>query len=680
MGNSDSTKTATAAPVLKQTGSLPLTRWRFHLGDEPEAWQRGFDDVGWESVRAPHDWAVSQPFDEANSSGVGYLPAGIGWYRTRFYLDEALRGEKVFLRFDGVYKNSQVWINGNYLGRRPNGYIGFEYDVTDFARFGDDDNQVSVKASHPDAADSRWYTGSGMTRIAYVVARPGVYVPWDGLFFHAEMKDGGADITIECALVNATDRRGSVSFALDGQVLGKGRYHVKPNGRSRLTIRHHIDSPRLWSPDHPELYTLAVSDGSRVRVGFRDARFDPDHGFFLNGEPMKIKGVCVHHDAGCLGAAVYREVWQRRLAKLKAMGCNAIRTSHNPHMPGLYDLCDEMGFLVMDEAFDEWELPKNKWTRGHNVYPPSHNGYYEDFPEWGERDLVDLVRRDRNHPSVVMWSVGNEVDYPNDPYAHPLFMEATGNNDANKPQREREYNPDKPDAGRLPVIAARLAAIVRREDPTRPVLFASALPELSTRIGMFDSLDMLAYNYKEELYDEDHARFPNLPILGSENSHSTDAWQAVLDREFVCGQFLWTGIDFLGETRGWPCHGSMAGNLTTAGFEKERYYERAALWSTDPPKPAPRPDTPITAATWSNTDAVQQIEVTLAADAMVSVSVSGGELLGLDSGDLSDNTPYTLHRRRSFEGRLVVYVIPVEEKASVLIRADGAGEVVVRLN
>ena len=216
----------------------------------------------------------------------------------------------------------------------------------------------------------------------------------------------------------------------------------------------------------------AALDRETIPVGIRAFRFDPEQGFFLNGAPMKIKGVCIHHDAGCLGAAVPEKVWIRRLEALKAMGCNAIRMSHNPHAPGLLDLCDRMGFLVMDEAFDEWEGPKNKWSTGHNVYPPKHDGYYTEFPEWGERDLKDMVRRDRNHPSVILWSIGNEIDYPNDPYCHPSFAAMTGNNDANKPAAERQYDPNKPNAERLAVLARRLAAWVKEVDATRPVTAA----------------------------------------------------------------------------------------------------------------------------------------------------------------------------------------------------------------
>ena len=263
------------------------------------------------------------------------------------------------------------------------------------------------------------------------------------------------------------------------------------------------------------------------------------------------------------------------------MGCNAIRMSHNPHMPELYELCDEMGFLAMDEAFDEWEGPKNKWWQGHNVYPPRNQGYYTNFPQWHRQDLTDMIRRDRNHPSIVMWSIGNEIDYPNDPYCHPSFSSMTGNNDANKPAQERQYNPLRPNAERLAVIARQLAGIVRETDSTRPVTLAAAFPELSAKLGFLDALDVAGYNYKEHLYEESHQAFPHLPFIGSENGHTLSAWKAVTDNEYISGQFLWTGIDYLGEAHGWPIHGSGAGLLTLAGFEKTGYYRRQSFWSEE---------------------------------------------------------------------------------------------------
>ena len=325
-----------------------------------------------------------------------------------------------------------------------------------------------------------------------------------------------------------------------------------------------------------------VKDERRVRFGIRTIRFDCDHGFFLNGRSMKLKGLCVHHDAGALGAAVPKAVWGRRLRRFKAAGCNAIRTAHNPPDPQLLDLCDELGLMVMDEAFDEWEGIKNKWWQGHNVYPPKRFGYGEDFPQWYRADLEGMVKRDRNHPSIVLWSIGNEIDYPNDPYVTPLFKEVLGNNDANKPQAERLYDVRKPDAGRLAVLARELTEIVHGVDTTRPVTSAMSFPELSTRTGYADALDASGYNYKEQFYAEDHARFPDRVIYGSENSHAPEAWHFVRDNEYICGQFLWTGIDFLGECRGWPVRISQAGMMDLAGFPKPLYYQRKALWSDEP--------------------------------------------------------------------------------------------------
>lgn len=550
--------------------------WLFHLGDAPGADYMGYDDRAWQRVSLPHDWAVSQPFSRDHSSGTGYLPGGIGVYRRHFLLPQDIAGKKVRVTFGGVYNHARVWINSNYLGSRAYGYSTFSYDISEFVRPGE--NVLTVRVSHTEAADSRWYTGSGIYRGVTLRVGDPVCFEENSIFITTKeiLPDGAARLSIRFRAPSAHEARFTVA----------GNSVVSASGAAELLL----PGASLWSPEHPHLYTLTcetlqngkVKDTEHIRFGVRTAVFDADKGFFLNGVSVKLKGVCVHHDAGALGAAVPPAVWRRRLNKLKVMGCNAIRTAHNPPDPALLDLCDELGFLVMDEAFDEWEGTKNKWWQGHNVYPPKRFGYAEDFPLWHRADLEAMVLRDRNHPSVILWSIGNEIDYPNDPYVTPLFGEVLGNNDNGKPAAERRYDDKKPDVSRLPKIAKELVAIVHALDDTRPVLSAMSFPELSTRTGFADTLDVWGYNYKESAYEADHARFPGRVIFGSENGHDPAGWRAVLAHEYIAGQFLWTGIDFLGECRGWPERISGAGALDLCGYEKPLYYQRKALWTKAP--------------------------------------------------------------------------------------------------
>lgn len=572
--------------------------WKFHLGDLGSAFDTTYDTSSWQEVTLPHDWSVTYPKDRRYSSGTGYVIGGIAWYKKHFTLTEVDSHMVHFLKFDGIYKNSQVWINGYYLGKRPYGYISFSYNVTDYLYFDGRENVISVRVSHEDIADSRWFTGSGIYRKVELISYDLAYPRENSIFFYSKnVTAEHADFVLEAHLTTpSVETNGTLSallFAPDGTLAARAdtECRLHKGAFSILYLHGNLEAPALWSPDTPSLYDLSVkvrqTDGAESeiytgKVGFRDIRFDPDKGFFLNGISTRLKGVCVHHDGGALGAAVTKNVWRRRLEKLKKMGANSIRMSHNPHMPELYDLCDEMGFMVIDEAFDEWEGFKNKWHQGHNVYPPKHQGYAEDFPQWYAADLTDLVCRDRNHPSIIMWSIGNEIDYPNDPYNHPSFATMTGNNDANKPSAEREYRPGRPNMERLTVLSKELCSLVEICDPTRPVSAALAFPELSTTLGYIDPMEVVGYNYKEQLYDEHHAKYPNKTFLGSENGHSYSAWKAVLDRPFIAGQFLWTGVDFLGECHGWPYHSSSAGLLTTAGFEKARYFERMSWWSDSP--------------------------------------------------------------------------------------------------
>jgi len=557
--------------------------WLFHLGDAREAYYMGFDDRAWRRVTLPHDWAVEHPFDPCWASGTGYLPGGTGWYRKHFFLSEEEAGRRVRVTFQGVYKHARVWINSNYLGEHAYGYTSFSFDLSEFVRPGE--NVLSVRVEHEEPADSRWYTGSGIDRHVILTVTDPVYLIDERLFaVPGAVLEDRALLQVHYAVENAD----AVRIRL---LTAEGKTAARKTARNEEgSLRLEIRDPHPWSPESPYLYILRaealeegkVRDRLDIPVGLRTIRFDPDHGFFLNERNLKLKGVCVHHDAGCLGAAVPKAVWRRRLLKLKEMGCNALRTAHNPPDPDLLDLCDELGFLVMDEAFDEWEGIKNKWWQGHNVYPPKHFGYGEDFPRWHREDLQSMVVRDRNHPCVILWSIGNEIDYPNDPYVTPLFREALGNNDANKPLAERIYDDRKPDAGRLAAVARELTKLVHELDQSRPVLSALSFPELSNRTGFADALDLSGYNYREHFYEEDHRKYPGRVLLGSENSHDPKAWRAVTEHEYISGQFLWTGVDFLGECRGWPVRISQAGALNLAGFEKPLFVQRRALWCSGP--------------------------------------------------------------------------------------------------
>lgn len=576
--------------------------WCFHLGELPESWQRNADESDFSPVTIPHDWSVQFPFSQEYSSGTGYVCGGIGWYRCHFRLPEDVKGKRIRLSFDGVYKHSRVWVNGYYKGFHAYGYTPFSYDITDDVSFGERDNIIAVRVDHPDLADSRWFTGSGIERPVSVSIEEPVHTAEYGVRFSAiKASREAASVSLSARICNDSEDTAATRVvfrlyrrqdAAAAPVLETSVHlTLDPHSSCRAEAKGIVPKPALWSPAHPSLYILrtsiAVNDepsytADSQLVGIRTFSFDPEKGFTINGHPDKLRGVCLHEDCGTLGNAFYKEVWYRRLTKIKAMGCNAIRMSHNPHAAGFYELCDELGFFVMDEAFDEWEGPKNKWSTGHNVYPPRHEGYYEDFPACHKTDLQAMIDRGFNHPSIILWSIGNEIDYPNDPYCHPLFREMTGNNDANKPAAERMYNPDRPNTERLVTLAAMLASEVKKFDRTRPVTLAAAFPELSAQLGFLNSLDVAGYNYKEHLYEESHRKFPQLPFLGSENGHGWEEWKVVRDRCYISGQFLWTGIDYLGETVGWPQRGSMAGLLDVAGFEKPGYWRRQSFWSAEP--------------------------------------------------------------------------------------------------
>jgi beta-galactosidase len=564
--------------------------WKFYKGDLPGGEKEAFSDASWKTVELPHDWSIEGPFSKEWASGTGFLPGGIGWYRKTFNLDNSNSAKKIFIYFDGVYKNSEVWLNGHSLGKRPNGFIPFQYELTQHLKKGT--NTIAVRVDHTKFADSRFYTGSGIYRNVYLITKNPVHIAQWGTRFTTPSvtnQKANAEVTVSVKNTGAS----SSNVRVEAQLLSRAT--VAATGNKNIVIAGTatkdaklsliVTTPKLWSDEQPNLYTLAVtvykdgkkSDEYSEKVGFRNFRFDANEGFFLNGVNKKMKGICIHHDAGALGAAVPREVWQRRLAKLKEVGCNAIRMSHYPHQDYLYELCDEMGFLVQDEAFDEWEEGKNKWIEGWNVGTPGRDGYSEHYKDWAETDVKDMIRRNKNHPSIIMWSIGNEIDYPNDPYTHEVL--STGRN----PQiYGKGYLPDHPPASRLGELSKQLVAAAKSIDTTRPITAALAGVVMSNTTSYPDNLDLVGYNYQEYRYAEDHKTFPNRIIYGSENGKGADAWTAVDTSKNIFAQFLWTGYDFIGEAGRWPSRSSGAGLIDLAGFPKPEFYARKALWVKEP--------------------------------------------------------------------------------------------------
>ncbi|MDR0658141.1 MAG: glycoside hydrolase family 2 protein [Mediterranea sp.] len=564
--------------------------WQFCPGDNPD------DKTVWQTVDLPHDWSVKQPLSPTYASCQGFLPGGIGWYRKDIHIppaethDDASR-QKVYLYFEGVYNRSEVFVNGKSVGSRPNGYISFAFDISGYIISGGK-NEILVRVDHSRDADSRWYTGSGIYRNVWLVTAGPVHIAQWGVQAVPSLNKNRGTLTVSVDIDNFTSGVVNLQvvnelFSADNKLVAKAAAKTGGLRIPSLTMKLPVKNPAVWNLETPNLYTLKTTvlqdgkiiDQTTTTTGFRTFTFDPDTGFGLNGENLKMKGVCLHHDAGALGATVPREVWKRRLQTLKEIGVNAIRTSHNPQAPDLYDLCDELGLLVLNEAYDEWEFPKNKWIAGWNVGTPGHQGTSDIFRDWGEKDLEDMVRRDRNHVSVFAWSIGNEVDYPNDPYSHPVL---DGNNDGFTQKMFGGYRPDAPKAERLGDIAGKLVAAVKRYDTSRPVTAGLAGVAMSNETGYPSSLDIHGYNYTESRYVSDHKTYPARVLFGSETRHDLAAWKSVTDNRHVFGQFLWTGIDYLGESGRYPSRGFYSGLVDFAGFIKPRGYFRKALWSEKP--------------------------------------------------------------------------------------------------
>jgi beta-galactosidase len=576
--------------------------WRFQKGEAEGAERADFDDKAWRRLDLPHDWAIEGPFDRKYGPERGALPFfGVGWYRKHFTLPASGRDRFYSIEFDGAMANARVWLNGHELGSRPYGYIGFSFDLTPHLRFGDDDNVLAVRLAPKDLS-SRWYPGAGIYRHVWLDVTGPVHVArWGTYVTTPRVSEERAVVRVRTDLRNRDNA--PVTVTLDTTALDAGGHEVaRVSGRQtiaagatgRVDSEFSIPHPERWDVDRPYLYRAVstVREGDRVldryvtTFGVRTIEFDASAVFRLNGRALRIQGVCLHHDLGALGTAVNRRAIERQLQTMKTMGANAIRTSHNPPAPELLDAADRLGMLVLDEAFDEWR--KTKVKNGHGTF----------FDEWGERDLRDMIRRDRNHPSVFLWSIGNES--------------------------LEQADPD----GRM--LARRLTAICHEEDPTRKVTAGFNQVENAIRNGLVDEVDIAGFNYGAPRYPGILAAHPGWIVLGTETASTVSSrgvyhlpieaykkhpslqitsydvvappWAYAPDVEFdaqdrlprVIGEFVWTGFDYLGEPtpyyawdeppddRDWPARSSYFGIVDTAGFPKDRYFLYQSRWSREP--------------------------------------------------------------------------------------------------
>jgi beta-galactosidase len=578
-----------AFPAAAQRQRLSMDPgWRFTLGDPAGAQQPGFDDHAWRRLDLPHDWSIEgTPHEDAPAGGRGgYFPTGTGWYRKAFRMPAGAAGRRASLEFDGVYMNSDVWLNGVHLGKRPYGYSSFAYDISSHLVAGV--NVVAVRVDNSAQPNSRWYSGSGIYRHVWLTLVEPVHVGHWGVYVTTPRADSAsADVVVRTHVENdlAAPRRTvlrSTVIDASGHEVAHADTSAAVAGGQSIDVEQHIlvPTPALWSVETPTMYALRTdlltpSDRLVTPFGIRTIAYDKDRGFLLNGRPVKMRGINLHHDGGALGAAVPERVWQHRLELLKAMGANAIRTSHNPPAPEFLDLCDRLGFLVMAEAFDEWTFGKVP------------EGYHKYFTEWSERDVTDFVHRDRNHPSIVLWSAGNEIGEQSSPGGDQVLR--------------------------------RLVDLFHREDPTRPVttgndnIVADGHP---ATLAFLNAEDVVGYNYvdrwheRRELFaDRDRHDHPDWKMIGTESgsifqsfderySLGDDSavarpnytsgmiqverlWKWVTLHDYFAGNFMWTGVDYLGEST-WPFKGFGSGAIDIIGHPKDSYYLYQSLWTTRP--------------------------------------------------------------------------------------------------
>ena len=597
---------AVAVMALLSTSVATLARetqnfdahWLFQKSDAPGGELNDFDDAAWRKLDLPHDWSIEGPFAETNlTGGAGaFLPSGLAWYRKHFSLPENVSNQIVRVEFDGVMQNSDVWINGFYLGRRPFGYASFSYELNGHLHFGKTENVIAVRCDTSEQPASRWYSGGGIYRHVRLVMTEPVHIAQSGIFVSTpEIESNRATVHVEMTLTNQSDASRHVDVI--SYILAPGEnisdideplkirkswlgtplapmdhlqfrraspreplpYATLAAGAAiNLADTFFVSQPKVWNLDSPNLYRLVtrvyasanftngvgaakIVDEIVTPFGIRSAEFTTNQGFVLNGKKVVLNGVCLHEDGGAFGAAVPLSIWEARLKTLRTLGVNAIRTAHNPPAPEFLDLCDRMGFLVMDEMFDCWTVGKNPFD------------YHLVFDEWSQRDERDAILRDRNHPSVIIYSVGNEIH-------------------------------DTPQAEKAKKILAGLVAVAHEADPTRPVTQALFRPNVSHDYddGLADLLDVVGTNYRDnELLAAQRAK-PSRKIIGTEQRHDRQTWLWLRDNPSHSGQFLWTGVDYLGESRDWPLINHSSGLLDRTGAVKPMAFERASWWLAEP--------------------------------------------------------------------------------------------------
>jgi beta-galactosidase len=534
------------------------TDWHFLQSDAPDAQSPTFDDSNWKTVTLPYDWSIAGPVEEDAPSRAagGFFPTGIAWYRRTLTLPKLDPTKRISIAFDGIMANSDVYCNGELLGHRPYGYVSFNYDLTPHLHPGK--NIIAVRVDDSQQPASRWYPGAGINRQVRLITTSAVHIaPWGTFVTTPDINNSDATVNVRSTILNDSDATAEVTLAITidtptnihTSFPGHIAKVIAPHGAGNLEESLHIANPDRWDLDHPALYTAHVIllrngkpiDDEQVPFGIREFHFDPDQGFFLNGVHHKIYGAALHTDAGALGTAVPLAAWQRRLTALRALGVNAIRTAHNPPAPEFLDLADRMGFLVMEEMFDCWTVAKNPYD------------YHLYFKEWSLHDTADTVKRDRNHPSIILWSAGNEI-----------------------------HDTPKPDIA-IPILKS-LVDTFHQYDPTRPVTQALFRPNVSHDYdnGLADLLDVVGQNYRENEILKAHADKPSRKIIGTENTHDRNQWVAMRDHPQYSGQFLWSGVDYLGEAGRWPSIGAGSGLLLTTSLPRARAFERQSWWSTVP--------------------------------------------------------------------------------------------------